>query len=556
MKQQHGLLVLIIYIVFCSTVFSQNFELHLKHTSKEKNTPKDSVLTTTARKDSLTSRRDQYLQFLKKEGYLTLSYQALIRRNDSQWDQTIDLGKKIDSIELQISYPKDSELNFKQVSLSRKRKYHIKTKQIDSLINDIESNLNNDGRHFNTFTITNFELSKKNKATAVLQISTSRTRTIDGIVIKGYTKYPRNSLDRIINRKKILNSENIEAIEKNIKSQNTATITKPTEILYKEDSTKLYVYLNKKKANRAEGMLGLNNSNATNKTEINGYLDLELNNNLDKAEQFKILYRNDGNEITNLNAGLTIPDLLFQKIGIKTSLQLSRRDSVYSNTTFNTGLFYNVGLNSSIGLNYHNYNSTDIREAVTNEDITTNGANVEYTYTLFTNTSGIMDESTVAKASIGLQERTINTTSNNQYVFNATFSKLWHLTDRMKFFNLLNSGILASPDLRLNELYQIGGINSIRGFAQNTIDTSRYLTLLNEYRWSLNEEIYLYSILDFGLFRNFQTSKTENLYGLGAGIAILTQSGIVTFSLANGSFQKANLDLSSLIAHINLRIRF
>jgi outer membrane protein assembly factor BamA len=481
----------------------------------------------------------------------------MTQQNDSQWNQVIDLGKKFTTIILSPQHTINGFQGMEPLTLSRKQNYTIVPHQIDSLIHEVEKELNTRGLYFNTIQITEVDITNASNVTAKLKINSSSKRIINDITIKGYPKFPDQQIKRLINRKLTLNTENVNKIETAIKVQNTATIEKPSEILYKKDSTKLFLYLAKKKINRVEGMLGLNNSNAAGRTEINGYLDLELNNNLNKAERLNIVYRNDGNEITNIDAQLRIPNLIFNRAGIRSGLLISRRDSIYSNTTFNAGVFISSPIHHTVGVNYINYKSTDTRTAIASEDITTNGLNAEYHYTKATeNYSILMYEGTSLGLKIGHQERMISEKLNNQLIINATFSKLWHLSNRMKIYNLLNSGILDSQDLRLNELYQIGGLNSIRGFAQNTIDTSKYVTLLNEFRWSLNDQIYLYSITDLAFFENFQTLKTEKLYGLGAGIAILTQSGIVTFSLANGSFENANLGLSSLVAHINLRISF
>jgi tmRNA-binding protein len=506
--------------------------------------------------DSLKTQRLKHVDSLKKAGYLTLKYESLLQHNDTTWLQAIDLGQKIDSITITYIYSDSYSKRDSTGTLSRKRHTTIPISQLDQFIKLTESTLNNSGTYFNAYQFNNISITDDHTATADLEISISKKRTLDNVVIKGYLNFPEKLLRRLIKKRLLLNDKNIKSIERQATSKDIATITKPSEILYKKDSTKIYLYLKKKKNNRAEGMLGLNNANSQDKTEINGYVDLELNNNLDKAETFKLLYRNDGNDITTLDIRAAVPLLIYERIGIKSSLNITRRDSLYSNVSFNAGIFYNLGTQSTIGLNYINYVSTDIREQSISENITSNGVNTEFTYLNPTNETGIINENTEAQASIGIQSRKINNVNNNQFVTDATIRKLWHLSSRIKFFNLLKAGVIASEDLRLNELHQIGGINSIRGFAQNSVDTSSYLTLLNELRWSLNEQIYLYSITDVGVFENFATSEAQNLYGLGAGIAILTQSGIVTFSLANGSFDKANLELSSLIAHVNLRIRF
>ncbi|MDP5077489.1 MAG: hypothetical protein NWQ19_05315, partial [Nonlabens sp.] len=65
-----------------------------------------------------------------------------------------------------------------------------------------------------------------------------------------------------------------------------------------------------------------------------------------------------------------------------------------------------------------------------------------------------------------------------------------------------------------------------------------------------------YSILDVGKFEDFNTKTSKNIYAAGAGIAILTQSGILRVSVANGTFDRLNLSISNMIAQIKFTVLF
>ena len=58
------------------------------------------------------------------------------------------------------------------------------------------------------------------------------------------------------------------------------TTTKPPEILFKEDSTSVYFYLKKLKNNNFDGILGFSSGEENKGLTFNGYINLELNNNL------------------------------------------------------------------------------------------------------------------------------------------------------------------------------------------------------------------------------------------------------------------------------------
>ncbi len=557
MKPTQLFIVLIIYTFSGLCVQSQNLKLIVRYKTNKEFVQTDTLSNMGSSADSLKIKAKRLLDQLQKSGYYSLIARDIIQTNDTTFVQTIDLGNKITRLILNLELDDLSIETLELVPLSRKRTYTIKPEQTDSLIQALNNKLEQKGYYFNRFQIENLRVISADEAEGNLTVSNinNNKRTIDKIEIKGYEKFPTAVVRRLERKKKLLNGKNIEAIESSISSLNISTEQKNSDILYKKDTTKLFIYLKKIKSNQIEGLLGLNNTEEG-KSEINGFLDLTLFNNLDKAERFSLKYSNDGNDLTTLMAELTVPNLILQRIGISTSINLNRRDSIFSNTTIRTGLFYDLIRSGTVGLSYVNYESIDTRASIVKENIKTSG--VRSNFTLIKNNSGsiLMPENLTIKLNAGFQNRRILNNSENQYIYDATFSKLWHLSNRSKFFNRLSGSIISSSDIRFSELQQIGGIGSIRGFAQNSIDTAKHILLINEYRYQLNDQIYVFTISDIGVFENFQAEKAENLYGFGTGIAILTQSGVLGISLANGSFKKANFELSNTVAHINLRINF
>ena len=57
------------------------------------------------------------------------------------------------------------------------------------------------------------------------------------------------------------------------------------------------LYLEKNKSNRFEGFLGFGSEETTGDLELNGYLNLNLVNNLNYGESFILNYRSDENDL-------------------------------------------------------------------------------------------------------------------------------------------------------------------------------------------------------------------------------------------------------------------
>jgi len=119
-----------------------------------------------------------------------------------------------------------------------------------------------------------------------------------------------------------------------------------------------------------------------------------------------------------------------------------------------------------------------------------------------------------------------------------------------------NTSVLLSDRFLTNELFRFGGINSIRGFNENSIDASLYTVINTEYRYRFNAGFYLHSIIDIGYFENEINQLEEELYGFGIGLGLFTKAGLLKFSFANGISENQDFKFSSTKIHLSLTSRF
>jgi hemolysin activation/secretion protein len=120
--------------------------------------------------------------------------------------------------------------------------------------------------------------------------------------------------------------------------------------------------------------------------------------------------------------------------------------------------------------------------------------------------------------------------------------------------NLQLQGIDSDTYL-FNELIRFGGINSMRGFEENSINTSGLGILVSEYRYQLSPTLYIHSIIDAGYFEAPGQSD-QKLYGFGFGFGLLTDAGLLKFNLANGQVENQNFRFSDSKIHLSLRTTF
>jgi outer membrane protein assembly factor BamA len=538
-------------MLFLNIGIGQNNQLQIAF-KKTELSPADSLVQLPLKEKNSNQQTDSIRTALLKRGYLNLLINKRQKINDSLQQINIVLNRKYSHVQFK-EYTNLGLETLKVISLSRKRNF-IPINEIENYLYDLNNSIQQEGFPFTKTQLSHFKFNNSDTIEAALTVSQRKKRFLNRITIKGYDKFPTNTLQNLTKRRNTYNDKTIGRLEKSLENMPFVKKTKDTEVLFKQDSTNVFIYLEKIKTNSADGLIGFNNSN-NGKLELNGYVHLKLQNNLDRAETFLLEYRNDNGDQTKFTTSIDLPYLWNTPLGISSMLEIQRRDSTYQRTSVKAGLFYKPNWNSTIGINYMNSTSTATGQDPSLEDFSKNG--IELITEIKKQTSDLlMPENLWLTTRIGFKERNIENNYENQLNFHATFLKLWHLGYRSKFLGRLSSTYLNSNNIQFNELYQFGGLGSIRGFNQNSIDSSFYTTLATEYRYRLNDQIYLHSILDIGVFENFNSKKLDKLYGFGGGIAILTQAGVLNLSIANGRFEDAKVDLSSTVAHINLKINF
>ncbi|WP_448517889.1 hypothetical protein [Rhodoflexus sp.] len=100
-----------------------------------------------------------------------------------------------------------------------------------------------------------------------------------------------------------------------------------------------------------------------------------------------------------------------------------------------------------------------------------------------------------------------------------------------------NGGLMLGQSLFLNELFRIGGLQTLRGFNENDFFASRYLIGTAEYRLYFEESSFLFAFGDYGRLagRTTKQSFADKPVGAGFGINVGTKGGIFSLTYAMGS---------------------
>jgi hypothetical protein len=119
---------------------------------------------------------------------------------------------------------------------------------------------------------------------------------------------------------------------------------------------------------------------------------------------------------------------------------------------------------------------------------------------------------------------------------------------------------LESNTYITNELYRFGGINSIRGFEENSLEAQYFSSIITEYRHIISPQIYLHTVLDYCIYKDpFNFEKETNidvLTTIGIGMGIVSKGGLFKLILANGSSKNQELKFYNTIINICYNVKF
>ncbi len=557
------LLYLNIYALFHQGIFAQQLYLDIEAETAISETLKDSLLPQQKFKDylSLKAEADSLVHKLYRLGFINAQYKSLEKKNDTNYIATYIFGTKYKEIKVFYSDSSFSKKQLRQISQDVANDYFILNfETAEASLQKLNNLQTETGNTFARLKLTEIE-TEGNSVTAKINTKGKSYRTLDSIVVKGYDKFPRSFLKyyagirtgKTFNRKKLL-SQNLV-----IDNLGFANTTKAPEVLFRKETTTAYFYVEKQNNNLFDGILGFATDEETQRLQLNGYLNLELNNNLNFGEQLLINYKADGNEQINFRAKVKMPYLLKSPFGISLELNIFKRDSTFVTTQQEAQLSYQLNPISSVYLGYKGYESSNLL------DETLAGAAIEDYSASFLTAGGILiipqnsklfPKKTELQLGSEFGKRESKGTNENQTRLTALANHIFDLGGNNSVYLQNTSSILFSETYFTNELFRFGGINSIRGFNENSIDASLFSVLNTEYRYILNPGLYIHSIIDLGYFENNPVDVKEKLYSFGLGIGLQTNGGILRFNIANGSSENQSFRFSNTKIHLSLSSQF
>ena len=396
------------------------------------------------------------------------------------------------------------------------------------------------------------------KVSGFIRLELNQFIKIDSIIIKGNSRISPYFINNYLGIKagRAYQESKIVAIESRLRELPYIKSIKPYEFTFTPAASKLVLYLDNKKANQFDGVLGFLPNERNGKIEFTGQAHLKLQNALNRGELIDIDWRRLQLNSRDIKAKVTYPYLINTPLGLDLNFKLFQRDTIFIDVTQHAGLQYLLSGNNFFKFFVNNrslslVSTTGLDMLSTLPDYAdvktlTYGLGVKYEQTdyRFNPRKGYRVNANVAtgnkkiiknpKINAALYED-VNLKS---VLYNGDLqADLFITVMRQRTINIgLKAAGMQTEEVFLNEAYRIGGNNSVRGFDEESIYATSYGIANLEYRFLFEQNSFLF-LFGNAAWYELDTEKSylkDTPYGFGAGVSFQTKAGIFSISYALG----------------------
>lgn len=416
----------------------------------------------------------------------------------------------------------------------------------------------NNGYPFASIRYDNFRISDE-KVSADVILDTERMITIDSVIVMGSPKLSTVYISNYIGVKPgdLYNESIIRKIPGRIKELPMVTETRAFNVAFTENTARVILYLQDKKASQIDGVVGvLPDNNNTGKVQLTGDLRLRLLSSFGRGELFDLNWKQPRSKTQDLKVNLNYPFILNTPFGLDLKLAIYKFDTSYVETTLGVGVQFLLRQGSFLKLFVEDKNSSLLStKQYENATVLPPFADIRKTMygagVKFINVDYRLNPARgyIIELTAGAGNRVISKNGKiNPEVYDSLELKSLQYSAEVAadaYFRvfpkiILNPGIkvggLGGSNAFDNELYRLGGLNTLRGFDEESITASLYGIGKLELRYVLEQNSFLQLFFNSAWYERNSNSGylNDTPMGFGAGITFDTRLGIFSFNYALG----------------------
>lgn len=507
----------ILLIFFCVSLQAQEKEFWLIHIqTDEKTLVKDSV-SAVKFLDSLT-QNNYYLTELRN-----------VKKEANRTEIYFDTGKNFNEANVKLTEEIAKNLNLKQ---------EFFTKNLDSLKKEINASYRARGFTFNRVK-SKFLGMQQNIPHIEISVVNGEQRKINSFVIKGYDKVPKRFVKNLEKdfQGKIYADENLIQINQSLQNHPFISLEKPAQTLFTKDSTQVFLFLQKRKSNSFDGIIGFGNDK-TEKFTFNGSLNMNFRNMFNSFETVNIFWQRNPDKGQIFDLKTDIPYLFKSNLGLDLNVNIYRQDSTFANVKFLPSLYLHLSNRQKLGLR-GTFETSSVMDSlyIQGKDFGKKGIGVWYDFTEPSEIELFMHKTKIRASADYIS--TLYSKDNTQISQNSFFfygERNFYISGN-HYLNLRAETALINSknELVANELLRFGGWNSFRGFNENALFADFYYFGTAEYRFLAGNQAFFDVFGQYGELNNKSLSLKPKLYSFGLGFNFFLPIGLMSFQISNGN---------------------
>jgi outer membrane protein assembly factor BamA len=350
-------------------------------------------------------------------------------------------------------------------------------------------------------------------------------------------------------------------------------LRQPATVRFFEEKAYVKIDVDSRKTNQFDGIIGfLPNQEASNQLLITGDVKLKLNNLFGMGRGIHFQWQQIRPASPLLYLEYTHPILFGTRLELRANFDLLKQDTSFLNVNRRFTLGYPLGgagkLSATVGLRTSSLSNSAQYKNETGLPASSDVNYLSYGLSFERNT---LDDyfyprrgfRLLLQAEVGNKKIIKNpfldqqvyeglTLNTIQTSVRAAAQQYYSLSSKSVLLLRIQAAHLANPYLFYNDLYRLGGLNSLRGFNENTFFASTYTVGTVEYHFFTDDTSYLLLCYDQAWLsaQTVQGKQQDTPLGLGAGISFSTRAG--AFNLIYSMGKSANQEFGLTYSKIHL----
>lgn len=513
---------------------------------------------------------------LQQDGYLTASADSFSLRRDTLYVHYY-VGGRFRWASLRAANPADEFWQAAGYQEKYFRQAPVNVDQYGRLQQQVLREAENKGYPFASLQLDSLRIAG-DKLAGVLRLDRGPLVTFDSLKVVGSSRAGHRFLSRYLQiyPGQPFSQQLVDRADQLLRGLPYVTLRQPAQVGFSFNRARVYLTIDEKKSNQFDGIIGfLPDPRRKGQLLINGELNLQVRNIRGTGKQLGLQWRKVAQASQVLDASYLHPNLLGSPFELATVFNLYKQDSSFLTLQPRVQLSYYTGQGSKVSFFSEQRSSRLLLSAPGVRSRQDSLADLRYRSYGVALQHRTLDDLHFPKSGVlaDVQLALGNKTVLQNPAFEAAYydtldlrstqvsgawrgEYYWQLARKGVLLTRLQGETLFNKRLYRNDLFRLGGLNSLRGFTDFAFYASTYGVATMEYRYYMADDSYVLLFYDQGYYRrDLPQDKTQQYpQGLGTGISFSTGAGIFQFIYSVGRSRELNQPMSLNFSRIHFGI--